>query len=226
MNILLIAVLAFILIEIIAGYAKGFVKTAFSLVSLLVVVALVGFLSPMLSEHLKQETGVYLQVKKACQESIEKRMQEQTAEPENQEEALQMAGIKLPKALQEKLLETDIVEEATASLTEKIATRMADVIIDVLSYIVTFIVLIILVKIAEGVLEIIAKLPVLRSLNHFLGMLMGLMRGMVILWLCALVLAISCTSDIGQMLIAMVYDSPVLTALYENNGILILWSLL
>ena len=58
MNILLIVVLAVFAVCVFSGYKKGFLKTAFSLVSWILVLVLCKFATPIVTDLLIQNTDV------------------------------------------------------------------------------------------------------------------------------------------------------------------------
>ena len=75
-NILEIAVAAVILLFAAAGYRKGFVKKLAAMVSLLVSVVLVSALLPWITAFLKENTPVYTMVEEQCRTVMEKQIGE------------------------------------------------------------------------------------------------------------------------------------------------------
>ena len=75
-NILEIAVAAVILLFAAAGYRKGFVKKLAVMVSLLVSVVLVSALLPWITAFLKENTPVYTMVEEQCRTVMEKQIGE------------------------------------------------------------------------------------------------------------------------------------------------------
>ena len=75
-NILEIAVAAVILLFAAAGYRKGFVKKLAAMVSLLVSVVLVSALLPWITAFLKENTPVYTMIEEQCRTVMEKQIGE------------------------------------------------------------------------------------------------------------------------------------------------------
>lgn len=75
-NILEIAVAAVILLFAAAGYRKGFVKKLAAMVSLLVSVVLVSALLPWITAFLKENTPVYTMIEEQCRTAMEKQIGE------------------------------------------------------------------------------------------------------------------------------------------------------
>ena len=70
MNILTIIILAVFAICVFSGYKKGFLKTAFSLVSWLLVLVLCNFATPIVTDLLIQNTDVEVIVQHTVEEKV------------------------------------------------------------------------------------------------------------------------------------------------------------
>ncbi|MCD8149645.1 MAG: CvpA family protein [Clostridiales bacterium] len=74
MNWLLIVVLILFVLCVIQGWRKGFLRLLFSLVSWVVMIVLVSYISPYISEFLKNNTGIYEWIESRCAETIQSRL--------------------------------------------------------------------------------------------------------------------------------------------------------
>lgn len=78
------------------------------------------------------------------------------------------------------------ISSGSASLKEDvvdyIASPIAQVISDVLAFLLLFIVSLIILSIACSLLDLVCKLPVLKQLNSFLGILFGIVTGFLTVW--------------------------------------------
>ncbi len=61
------------------------------------------------------------------------------------------------------------------------------------------------------------RLPILRGVNRMCGGALGFVKGICIVWLFFLVVAICSNTEIGSQLLSMIKESPILTFLYESN---------
>ena len=66
-------------------------------------------------------------------------------------------------------------------------------------------------------LDIIAKLPILKTLNRTLGLFMGIASGLLFVWLYFMILPFFQTTELYQWTMTMVEQSQILTLLFENN---------
>ena len=127
----------------------------------------------------------------------------------------------LPKEIKATLNENN-TEESYASLkvttfSEYIAESLTDMVMNAVTFIILFVILTILVKIVVHALDIIAKLPVLRTFNTIGGALIGLGESLVIIWIaCIVVTAFSATSW-GQQICTGISENGLLSLIYDNN---------
>lgn len=230
MNVVLIVVAAILIMSVIGGMRKGFVKTAYGLCALIVTIVLVCVLSPMVRDALLK-TKVYDHTYEKCLETLErnyaKNKQAEIAKnetkPKTEDEVLKIGGIALPSFTDKA---TTNFENARAtvlnSMFEKAAAKLAYWIISAMAYIITFIVISIILGIISGVLNIVSKLPVIGTANKLLGSVAGLASGLAIVWLLAIVMTMFANQDTVQKMMVDIYREPILTYLYENNGIIYL----
>ena len=133
MNWLLVGVLFTLAFCTIKGYQKGFIRVAFSLVSFFLVIAFVTWAEPYISDYLENNTGIYTAIQEKCEEQLKKSVEnganaeekeqasqdventgEDTGADPNAEEgnepksSLEMAGIVLPKAWEQQLIDHGI----------------------------------------------------------------------------------------------------------------------
>jgi len=77
------------------------------------------------------------------------------------------------------------------------------------------------VKALMVAVHIIGELPVLGTVNHLAGGALGLVLGLIIVWVGFLILALVYSTDFGKVCFEMIEDSSILTFLYEHNPLLI-----
>lgn len=135
----------------------------------------------------------------------------------------------LPETVKEYLLNTDeyadgLLEES--GIYEEISKRITKMALNAIAFAITFIFLCILFGVISQAFHIIEKLPVIEGANKGLGAVLGFAKGLVIIWIGFAFVALNAMSDFGQQFIAMVYESPLLVIIYENNVVLTLLMLL
>lgn len=205
------------------GYRKGMVRVVFSLVSLVLTIGLVSWLTPHVSEFLKSSTPVYSTIKEKCVESVQMKTQEEVKQKTENTEPIRIAGIEIPEEWQEMLQEkadhaADNILERNG-IYEKIGDYIAGVIVNIIACVISFIVVVIVLRILINMLDIIAKLPVLNSVNHLGGILAGAAEGVIIVWILFFIITLCQNSEWGQNLLMDIHQNSFLKMLYENNAI-------
>ena len=137
MNILLIALLAVFGVCVFAGFKKGFLKTAFSLVSWILVLILCNFATPIVTDLLIQHTDIEVVVEATVSAKLNEAMSE----------ALENDGVSqleaaLPAEIKELLLgENESIAELFLSSTGINLAPLVDGIVGILGFVITVIIL-------------------------------------------------------------------------------------
>ena len=256
MNWLLVGVLFTLAFCTIKGYQKGFIRVAFSLVSFFLVIAFVTWAEPYISDYLENNTGIYTAIQEKCEEQLKKSV-ENGANAEEKEQAtqdvenagestgadpsaeegnepkssLEMAGIVLPKAWEQQLIDhgigvADQFLENSGVYTQ-IAEILAHYIISGIAFFLAYVIAVVLLKVISRLLNLVSRLPVIHGVNKMLGVAAGFIQGMLYVWLFFYLIAICCTSSFGIQMNRYIDQSSLLTWLYNNNPLLglLMWFL-
>ena len=231
MNWLLIVAGVILIASMIVGFVKGFVKSIFSLFSFIVILVAACFIAPLVDQYVENNTQLYQMVEERCIAHYEKNAMEPTnsnqlVEPASEEEAISILGIQYPKKLQEKFRQDLVNHASDAGAFVKLGKTTANIIIESAIFFLTIIVLWMIIRVIEGILDLMAKLPVLNGVNKALGIIVGFVEGILILWILAFILSLFGTTNIGSYLLTLVKENNILTFIYENNGIIFLWNLI
>lgn len=230
MNWVLILVIAILAGYTLTGFAKGFLKIAYSLVSWVVIVVFVICATPYIHNYLKNNTDIYNKVAVYCEEVIREQAEQKAAESGGEASVLGENEIfaaiaeKLPQNLLQEVKEK--TNEITSDLMEgyglynKTAIAMADLVIQGIAAIVAMIGGIVVSMLISAVLGVVTRLPLIGSANKILGLAAGAVNGLLIVWFAFYLVAVLCTTKFGSAIIAHIYASGFLTFLYENNMIL------
>ena len=68
-------------------------------------------------------------------------------------------------------------------------------------------------------LDLITKLPVLKSINRLGGLIIGLMEGVLVVWLLFLLIVLCQNSELGKEMMTSIQQQPILKFLYDYNMI-------
>ena len=218
MNWLLVIVLIVLLFCAVSGARRGCLRVLFSLISWIILIAVVGALTPSMGEFLIEKTALEERISERVagnlQESAEESMEDAA------ESGLESAGISLPEPLQELILEDSAEAAAESGIYEEAGERVADVLIMILAFLIVLILGIIIISLIGRATKAVNRIPVIGKINRVLGFFAGGFKGLLIVWILFLFISIFGAAGLGETALAYIDSSAFLTLLYENNLIL------
>jgi len=231
MNWVLILVIAILAGYTLVGFAKGFLKIVYSLVSWIVILVVVMVGTPYIEDYLKNNTDMYNKVVTYCEEAIREQAQQEledagtgTESVLTENELFAAIADKLPENLLENLKAqtTEITGELMEShgLYNKTAIAVADLFIQGVSTLAAIIAGAIISALLSAVLGFIAHLPLIGFANKILGLAAGAANGLLIVWIAFYLVAVLCATKLGSEIITQIYANEFLTYIYENNVVL------
>lgn len=216
MNILTIIILAVFALCVFSGFKKGFLKTAFSLVSWIIVLVLCNFATPIVTDLLVQNTDIEVVV----YETVHKNVMDfatQMAE-DNGVSDLEAA---LPAEIKDLLLgEHESFSELVLDAANLDLSPVVNGIIGILGFVVTVIVLRIAMVVVEFVLGVVAKLPLIGPMDKLLGIACGGAKGLIWCWVILAVVSVLAFTGVNTELAGYIAQSELLTWLQNNNVLL------
>lgn len=222
MDMLLVVVLVILAGFGLHGYLRGMVRVLFSLVAIFLTIGLATALTPYTEEFLRTKTPLYDTVKEKCTEHIHQKAQERQGQGEElKPQELTIFGMQIPEEFQSFFSEhvTDEADKLMEDMGvyEKLGDYTANFVLQRLAWILSFTIILILLSVIVHMLDLITKLPVLKSINRLGGLIIGLLEGVIVVWLLFLVIVLCQDSDIGREMMASIQQQPILKFLYDYN---------
>lgn len=199
-------VLVFVGLTLIAyalrGKKEGFIRTVFGMFSFILALSVAAVAGPAVNKAVK---------------SNEKVMPYVTAQVETKD-------LNLPQVLKKSLESDDKAEYykelAAGAAEDYIKLKVANWVINALCFILIFALTFAVLSYACHALNIISKLPILNGLNKTAGILAGVLRGFITIWMWCIVLTIFAATQIGQVVFEQINHSEFLSLVYNNNLLL------
>jgi uncharacterized membrane protein required for colicin V production len=222
-NIILIAVGLFMVAMTCIGLKRGMIKMAFSLVSVILVLLLVNLLTPPVKQLLKTTpiyTGIQTSIEGYVENNVATASENITQTGVSAQKKI-INDLPLPKEVK-KSLNKNNTEESYSKLgvdtfAKYISESLADMVLNATTFVLLFVIFTILIKILVNVLDIIAKLPVLKTFNSIGGAIIGMAESIVILWILCIVITAFSATDWGQQICQSISDNGLLSLIYDNN---------
>ncbi len=211
-------IIAILLITMLVGAYRGFINSVFRTFSSIVALILAFALHPvitrfikitplfdLLKEHIADKLGLSLEINNATQA----------------EQSQIISSLPLPDFLNKMLIENNnsVVHELldTHGIADYICSYIANLIISIVVTLILVLCMKFVVRAIIKAFDIIAKLPVIHQLNYLGGGLVGIISGVIIIWLIFLAAMIFVTDTSFALLQEGIDGSILGKLLYDNN---------
>ncbi|MCD8120116.1 MAG: CvpA family protein [Lachnospiraceae bacterium] len=224
---LVIGVIAILVLFAVTGYARGFLRIVLSAVALLVAVIIATVLTDPVCEVV-YDTSLYQDVVESAGNYVEENL---VLGVTNVSEILSqdvLDNLNLPSGITETLNEQLEANASTLTSTEEITDflteQFARLIVKNGVFFAIFLLAFIAMRIVIFLADLVAKLPGLNTANRMFGLVLGLLEGLVVLWVCCLVITILSGTQTGQEMLQAINRNTFLDFIYSRNPLLTLIS--
>lgn len=201
------------------GKKYGFLRTAFSMLTLVISIAMISILSPYVHTAM-EEIGVPAKIYEKVSERMETRMPETEAlSVEEQREWMQR--VELPLWVQDAVVGAEL--SVAGAVIEKAAGYLSEFLVDLLAYVISFLLTFLMLRVISSFLGIVNHIPIIGGINRTLGLWLGLAEGLVILWISSLIITLAAATSWGSSLIALIESSRPLAWFYHTLLMLKFW---
>ncbi len=193
-----VAVVAFIWILAVTGYKKGLVRTLYGFVSFIVAAIITAFVYKPVSEWLLK-----LDFVRKWTERISAYIVTSIAEG-----AEGVTG-QLPEWMWN--------FAGSGSATWTVGEAFASLVVGILCVVVVFIIVKLALTLFVGILDTIMKLPLLNSVNRLGGVVFGLLKGVIIVWIVCAVVVLFLSTEMFNGINDIIQSTAVTKYFYNNN---------
>ena len=225
MNWLLIIVLGILVVCMFEGYRNGMVRMVFSMVILVVVLTAGSFITPYMKVILCEYTDMEEQLRQSCEEYIRQKTEEQiAATTAGMTGPAAEIGLLFPEELMDELAVyggnaiNDIVDHT--GLYQELSAGVADFVVGGVAYFLSVSLVFLICYLLMRILNLLTMLPGIKAANKFFGLILGLGKGLLIVWLMLYLISLFCASSRGGQLFTYISDSTFLSWLYHHNFIM------
>lgn len=201
------------------GYKRGFIREVVSFFFVFLAIAVSWAINPYVNEFFMENTPVYEMVRENCRKFVSSGEKEKNGDAESKTGFIE--DLELPELLQ-KGLEANNTEAVYAYLSvetfgEYVSEALARMIINGLSFVVSYMMASIILRLGTWILNVLAGLPVLKGANKLAGGMVGLVKGVLFIWIAFLVLTVLCSTEIGRQGLSLIEKDPFLNVVYEYD---------
>jgi uncharacterized membrane protein required for colicin V production len=161
--------------------------------------------------------------KKDTSEKSEEQEVTEDLEEELQIGNLEELGIRIPDQLAAQWFKTQNAADSLLDSTgvyDVLSKNVTDMAMRALAFLIVFVITQLVFWTVSRSLGVVNKLPLIGKVNRTLGGVAGMLKGMCCVWLVFAVIAVAGATEIARTLSALIYNSAILTWIYENNPLL------
>ncbi len=204
-NIADVVIIVFLIVCVYFYYNKGLVRTFLGFFTTLISTVLSWLLSPVLVNILRN-TSMFESIKNYVGNTL------QSLNGTTAEELVK--DLNLPEFLQ-----TNIIESVSGNMNpvNYISEYITMVIINIAAMIIVFLILFVILKILGNTLNIMSRLPVLKTANKIGGGVLGLAQGILVIWIALAVLTMLYGKPMFSGINEAVSNSVIASKFYDSN---------
>lgn len=203
------------------GYNRGLTRMILSVCMSVAAFVLSFLLAAPIELFLKNNTPVYDNVNKKMEKYVDKYISEEINDATEDVQKKSIKKLNVPSSLK-KTIEKGNTKEirdkiGAETFTEYVAKMLTDKLISCLTFIIVFVILNIGLRVVAGMINFVSYLPLIRDVNRWLGGLLGLAEGIILVWLLCVLVTACASTKMGQEILNAISSNQVLNFIYNNN---------
>lgn len=214
MNWVLIGVIVFLIICAFSGYYMGLIKKLFRLFSFIVTIIAATAMMPYISDFIVENTSIYNKIEENLSDMLTELYEDKDSESKSDSDKRTAS---MPEIISDILLEGEAKEILVDEINDYFSSQAANIIVNSISFFIAFAIIQVVLRTTVFTLDIIANLPIIKGINQYAGLALGLCEGVVWVWIFFLIVMFISTSEIGIIINGQIRDSEFLSYLYNNN---------
>lgn len=220
LDYIIIAVLA---VMVLTSYFRGFIKTLFNLVSMVITFGLTYYLYPYVSKFIMTETGLYKSLSEYINVSFDfENLLEGAVSKESQFDVI--GTLPFPEVIKDILATNNNTEMFdlldVSSFTDYVSSSLASIAVNIIVFIVLFLIIWLVLSVLVNVLDLVAKLPGLKAVNRLAGAGLGLLLGLAYIFIGFAVLSLVISMNQSMDLVTLIDGSIIGSFLYNQNPVM------
>lgn len=211
-------VIAIILLSTFLGYKRGLISVAFKIISFIIAIVITLILYKPMTNIIIENT--------TWDETIQNTIYQKIAgTPIEEGEKINKEETDLPGVVVDYINEgiDSTVDQTKENIAQIVSQNLAQSVIQILTMTAIFIITRLILLFAKVILEAISELPIIKQFNETGGILYGILRGLIIIYV-ILAIASFILPMLNQLIILEYIENSIFTKfLYNHNLILMLF---
>lgn len=221
MNWVDIVVILILAICIVGSYKLGFVKAFINFFSTIISLILSYKLYPLSAKFIR-DSAWYESMKKSIAATL--KLQDKANDLTLSAQTSLINSLNLPDFIKSSLIENNNAEVYNvldvSHIEEYISGYIANICVNIVALIATFVLVSVLLAVITMLLDLASKLPGLKTINKTAGGLLGIAKGVLVIWILCIIVTFFYAKPSFQPLFLAINHSTIAKAFYENNWIM------
>jgi uncharacterized membrane protein required for colicin V production len=215
-NILDICVLVLVALCAIAGYKQGLIRTVYRLVSFFIAIFLANMLYPYVAQILR-DTPVPVSIQNMVKSGLD--IGGYVAENQTYNPSAIIDSMPLPTPLRG-YMQAHFAENFQGmmlieTIEDHISAFFANIVVNGIAILIVFFLVLIILSVIGVAIDIVGKLPIIRTFNNAGGLILGLVFGAGIAWLCIFILSVAFASSANAEIYELIETSFIVSRVTE-----------
>lgn len=215
-----IGILIVLALTILSCYHRGFIRTFFNMVAMIVTGIITYYLYPYITKFIITKTGIFESISEFIDENFN--FDKLLSNLDGKEEQLDaLNDLDLPDNITNMLEANnnpeifDILD--VSNFRDYVSSSLATIVLNVIVFIILFMIIYVLLSVVVNMLDLIAKLPILKQVNKLAGLALGVVMGIFIVYLGMLVVSLLISMNVTPDLVDLIEESVIAKVFYGNN---------
>lgn len=222
MNTVCALIGVFFFINVLVSWKRGLFKMVISAAGLIAGIVIASYGAPHISGYLEEHTNLDEQIAARISEELQYSDMGQEVSRGMQIEVIQ--ELPLPEGLKSNILDNNNSEMYNAlnvvGIYDYVAKSVAVVILNAAVFLALAFACRVFFFFLGASVKTLSELPIVKWIDKFGGGFVGIVKGLIYIWIFFLVLSITATFPWSQELTAQIMQSDILKLLYDNNILL------
>lgn len=222
MNILDIIVIVILLVFIFSGYRKGLALTILNFFRTIISLYLANQLYPYVSKFLRENTSLYEFLKTSIIDNMGLSKLTQDIAFKNSGEFIK--SLSVPDFIKNALIANNNSEYykilKVDAIEDYISGYIANMCLNAISLVSVFFIVFAVMKVLVKVLNIVSRLPIIKSFNRLGGGLIGFLQGTIFIWFLIAIFVLLFSKSEYAYIFDMLKESAIAVHFYKTNLIL------
>ena len=200
------------------GYKRGLARVIFNICSSIIAIILVFILYQPTTNYIINNTKIAEKLESVFEEKLQYLFEKDNIESTQQvQESDNMNGI-LKVFVGDEI--SDLVYDTTDSMIQYVSTQVSHKIISVVVFFALFSIIRLILYILKNYVELIANLPIIRMFNSSGGMIYGIIKGFLLIYVTFAVVSLILPVVGNTIIINAIQNAPIGSKMFEHNIIL------